>query len=286
MARGKHSAALFEKIKLDRPLHQQARPGLVRSLSRVFAGNGSPRPVIAMAPTSAPVAAAAPTPARIDVPAGVGGNAGSERRSAGARGGEFHLRMSYTGAVIAGFAGITIMAAAFLAGQRMPTTPRPTLSQVTVDQLRVQPPQPGVINVRRDVPPPSDYSTRNEPATSPNANRPNPAPPQAVPRKVRQTGLNYVLIQSYPPEEEKMAHEAVKLLTENGIDCTVERGVAGYGARWFSVVGLDGFAKVSNNPQLEAYTRKVKSVSERNAKKGSFKAFAPTPVKWLAKGVG
>jgi hypothetical protein len=168
----------------------------------------------------------------------------------------------------------------------MPTTARPSLSQVTVDQLRVQPAQPGVINVRRDVPPPSDYSVRNEPATSPNATRQTAAPPAPAQRKVRQTGVNYVLVQSYPPEEEKMAHEAAKLLTENGIDCTVERGVAGYGVRWFSVVGLDGFTKVSNNPQLEAYTRKVKSVSERNAKKGSFKAFAPTPVKWQAKGVG
>jgi len=104
------------------------------------------------------------------------------------------------------------------------------------------------------------------------------SPPRST---TRTAGLNYVIIQSYPPAEEKMAQEAVKVLTDNGIDCTIEKKLP----RWamssrLVVVGLEGFDRIHNSPRLDAYMQKVKEISGKYAKKGSFRAFEPVAYLW------
>jgi len=49
-----------------------------------------------------------------------------------------------------------------------------------------------------------------------------------------------------------------------------------------SVVGQIGFSRISNNPQLDAYMTKIKTISDQNIKKTSYLAFKPQPFKWQA----
>ena len=99
----------------------------------------------------------------------------------------------------------------------------------------------------------------------------------------RSGGLNYIIIQSYPEKEKQMAEQAAAFLTKNGIPCTVEHNLPNW-SPWpnaYSVVGIRGFAKVYNNPDLETYKKSVTDVGAKftNGRSG-FKSFAPSPYCW------
>jgi len=197
-------------------------------------------------------------------------------------GGWLSLRLSYGTAIITTFALATVVISAFLIGKRMQARPQTVLASTTTSELRRQPPRPNLTEVRRvSNPPPMTYTgdppdvmVNNAAATGANAAGNAPARP-----KEREVGLNYVIAQSYP--EEKMAVAAAAALRQNGIDCTVEKGIPGFFR--FSVVGQIGFSRISNNPQLEAYTNKIRAISDSYAKKpNSFAAFKPQPIKWQA----
>lgn len=106
-----------------------------------------------------------------------------------------------------------------------------------------------------------------------------PAPPSTlvVDGAARTIGLNYVVVQSYA--DEKLAAEAAGVLKNNGIDCTVERGLKGWPAAWHIVVGTRGFDRISS-PEFKDYIRKIQAVSKIFAPKGGYKAFQPTAKKW------
>ena len=101
--------------------------------------------------------------------------------------------------------------------------------------------------------------------------------PGVVNGRNRKVGYQYVVIQSYP--DAKLADDARKVLAENGVESTVEQNLPGW-SRWFCVLSTKGFERLSSNPEYDAYLRKIGQISKTYAKKGSFKEFAPTPVKW------
>jgi hypothetical protein len=83
-----------------------------------------------------------------------------------------------------------------------------------------------------------------------------------------------------------MGKQVAEFLTNNGIPCTVERDLPGWGtpASWkdgCTVVGIRGFDKVRNNPALETYKHSIMAVSTKftNGRSG-FKAFAPQMYQW------
>jgi hypothetical protein len=157
------------------------------------------------------------------------------------------------------------------------------LAPTTSEQLRAQPPRGNLTNIRdtrrAPVPAPTPVDNNVEPVdVSAGAGGAGGGNAAARPKE-RQIGYNYVVIQSYT--EEKMANEMAALVKQNGIDCTVEKGLP----IWlkYSVVGMMPFTRISNNPQLDAYISKIKSISDLYIKsKNSFKAFDPKPFKWQA----
>jgi hypothetical protein len=123
--------------------------------------------------------------------------------------------------------------------------------------------------------PPAQRRTSDAPPVQP--------APSAAPVAVtgeRQSGLNYVVMQSYPPGMVEAANEAREVLMQHGIPCTVEPAPARLKAPqgWVSVIGTTGFARVST-PDYKNYVRTVENVSAKMA--GSkFKKLAPQGYKW------
>ncbi|HLL90481.1 MAG TPA: hypothetical protein VK324_14370, partial [Tepidisphaeraceae bacterium] len=110
-------------------------------------------------------------------------------------------------------------------------------------------------------------------------NDPKPTTPLAVESPNRIVGMNYVIVQSYP--DEKSANDAVDILARNAIPCTVVKGPPGWANNsWFSVVGTRGYDKLRNNPEYDAYVKKIQRVSDAFAGKSRFKQFDPRPYRW------
>lgn len=99
----------------------------------------------------------------------------------------------------------------------------------------------------------------------------------------RKAGQNYIIVQSYPQQEKKMAEEALAILKENGVQSTIEKSPSRLGlpSGWVSVITTSGFEKISS-PQYQDLVSKIESVSGKNIKRTSFKAFKPGPYKWDA----
>ena len=299
MARKKRSAALFEvmvkqeQARLPRPpgvfrtlyLWFKNRPRAERAPARVaaavavreevverFAAPVAPRPILREIDDLPPLPVE-PAPSREE----------PEARVRVARGGGLlSLRLSYGTAMITAFAVATVVISAFLIGKKWQSRPQTVIAPATTPELRRQAPRPNLTDVRRVSAPPAvqysgdppDVATNSGAAAGTTATGNAPARP-----KERELGLNYVMVQSYP--EEKMAVAAAAALRQNGIDCTVEKGIPGFFR--FSVVGQIGFSRISNNPQLDAYLNKIRAISDLYAKKAnSFAAFKPQPVKWQA----
>jgi hypothetical protein len=298
MAKGKHSAALFEVIVPTKSLVPQrdAGPGMVRSIAGWFrsrprrAGGGS-LPIEVSLPAPEPVYEPPPMPRRVSMPEplAISIDSPSIDESRPGRRRDFALRMNMTTGVIAMLALGTLIGAAFIAGRRMVLGPKPLISATSSESLRMNPPTPEVTRVLPrtaiQVADPADRAIpgggnlpRNN-AVSPQQQA-KPAPPAAAAIRglPRRSKVNYVIIQSYPLQERPMAEEAKAALIKAGVECTIEKDLW---KGWYSVVGTDGFETISKNPALDQYTNRIKQISkEAHDKKRSFKAFRPMPILW------
>jgi hypothetical protein len=159
--------------------------------------------------------------------------------------------------------------------------PKPLIATESSEALRMNPATPGVTKLRPRTPVQvSDPADRAIPGGGnvPKANTTQPPVNKVIRGRKRQKDVNYVLVQSYPLQEKRMADEAVALLIRNGIDCTVEKDLW---KGWYSVVGTEGYETISKNPALDAYIARIKQVSQdAHAKQKSFKAFTPMPILW------
>lgn len=289
MAKAKQSPALFEVITKNRPLTARIRPSLISSITRLFRSNrngtthGMPaaRSAPAAPPVAPPVSAPAPSPAPI-APVADAGPMPSRRAviTIDPDRYEITLRLSYVSGIICVFAIVTLVAAAFMAGGASSGS-RPALAAQPPSQPGENEPRPSLYNIER-TPVSVDMPAEGEPAGSSQLSASDSRRPAAQVSRTRKVGLNYVIIQSYP--EEAMAAEAIKVLAENGIDCTIEK-LPNWSAskNWHTVVGLEGFDKISNSPRYEAYLKKIRDISDKYAKKSSFKAFTPIAYKWIGK---
>lgn len=299
MAKKKRSAALFEVMVKQEQRRLPRPPGVFRTLYLWFKNRPknapTPAPVMSavavreevagrviVEPPPAPILReitklpplpVEPAPSREPDSTTVALNRGR---------GLLALRVSYGTAIITAFAVATVVISAFLIGKRFQSRPQTVLAPTTTQELRRQAPRPNLTDVRRvSNPPPITYTGDPPDVASANntATGGNPAGNAPAKPKERELGLNYVMVQSYP--EEKMAVAAAAALRQNGIDCTVEKGIPGFFR--FAVVGQIGFSRISNNPQLDAYMNKIRAISESYARKpNSFAAFKPQPVKWQA----
>jgi len=296
MAKKKRSAALFEVMVKQEQRRLPRPPGMFRTLYLWFKNRpkAAPAPVVAAVAEREEVAERVITEVPLapimreveDLPPEPQPPLRIEPRSTPISvqrgGGWLALRVRYGTAMITAFALATVVISAFLIGKRFQNRPQTVLTTTTTPELRRQAPRANLTDVRRvSNPPPVQYTgdppdgmANNAAATGTNVAGNAPARPRE-----RELGYNYIMIQSYP--EEKMAVAAAAALRQNGIDCTVEKGIPGFFK--FGVVGQIGFSRISNNPQLEAYMNKIRAISEAYAKKpNSFAAFKPQPVKWQA----
>jgi hypothetical protein len=196
---------------------------------------------------------------------------------------QISLRMSYTAATVSACALALVVSLAIIAGQRISHNGAPLLAHTTSTKLREGLPHPEVLEiVRRNTTTARPNTSGNTGGTVPVADNhlPLPEPLLATPAGdgKRYIHCNYVIIQSYPAAEEKMARDAAAFLNKEGISCTVETEVKGYLP--ITVVGLQAFDKISTAP-YEAYVKRIRQLSLKYATNNkSYKAFAPAPKSW------
>lgn len=95
----------------------------------------------------------------------------------------------------------------------------------------------------------------------------------------RTKGLNYVLVQSYLPNEANRAEATVAALAQAGIHVTIERDIPGWPRR-LCIVGVEGFERITNHPPLENYVARLEAVSDRHRNDRKIKTFEPQPIHW------
>jgi hypothetical protein len=204
---------------------------------------------------------------------------------------EISLRVSYTHAIIAGFSVVVVVALSYLVGRHISGPPAPVNSASSA-QLQQGPVQGEVMEV--------STPQRASFAETPQAAVPEPAlaaaqvasassgpdvstapPTRIVDDAQRISGMQYMVVQSYPQQEEALARAAVDALQQNSIEATMIKGLRGYvGPNWYAVVGTRGFERTLNSPEYDDYLRKVMDVSNRFAGTAKFKRFEPRIYTW------
>jgi hypothetical protein len=191
----------------------------------------------------------------------------------------FHI--TYTSAIVTAFAVLVVVGLAYVIGSKMRSGPSKAAAESSTERLRQGAPRGDVLNVRpnstqRPAPPPADPDDAITPVPQP--------PRQQVTSTTQPTqriiGLNYVVMQGYPPEERAMAVEARDLLIKNGIACTIEQDLPGLNRNWHIVVGLQGFERIGYNPEFDKYEGLVRKVNDKFPRNAKFKKLEPMPYKW------
>lgn len=290
MAKGKDAAALFEVINRGKSYRTSADRSALRTPKwwwKRRAAAPPPPPAVVheatavhdptearTAPPAAPMPLAAPVEHdAVPPPADASLQVDPQRQ-------ELTLRLSYTGAIVLSFTVLVTIVLAFLVGKRMYDTVQPAQAARPTEQMLVDPPAPQVLEVSsavRSVEPEDAALPLVEQVNAAPLNTPQPPPPVIVRDPRRQIGLNYVVIQSYPNEAE--AIEAIDVLAQNGIQADVQRNLRGWNASWYSVVGIEGFTRISST-EFKQYVRKIDQVSQQYAGRKSWKAFSPQAYKW------
>jgi hypothetical protein len=209
---------------------------------------------------------------------------------------EIAFKLTYTSAIVGGFALVVVLSLAYVIGRKMNAGPSGAIAAtVSSSDIRKGEPQKGVMDLakaRRDGvtsiapdndesanvidPPPAQAKTR-APVPPPHVKPATPPQPFDGKRIINQ---NYVVVQSWPAQEKAQAEDAAKLLNQAGVSVTVVQGLPGWPATWYSVVGTMPFERTRNNPVYDAYKQSIMDVSAKYAGKTKWKRFEPTPKRW------
>jgi len=295
MAKGKHSAALFEVIK-----HQSSRPEKVEPIAKPrnwwFGGGRSteapraaePSHVVAdrdESPLVMPRAAATHTSPRHDASRSSGIHLDFDRDRK-----EITLRLRYTTAIVTTFGICALIGSAYVIGGHLGHGPQVASgkTQPTIQELLKQPPQAGVIVLNHPKPqrPAVVETPKPAPAEPVAANVEEPRsiaavsliPATAETRLPRTIGLNYIIVQTYPPEEQQTAEAARDFLTSNGIPCTLEVTDYVRNPHWLCLVGTAGFTKISSQ-DCRSYVESIVKLGEKFPS-SRFDRFRPAAYKW------
>jgi hypothetical protein len=230
---------------------------------------------------------------------------------------EVRFRLSYTAAVVSVFTVVVAVALSFMMGRHGAHPATPALADRTTEELRAGPAHPQVLDVHAangvassgENSAPMVMASDTVPASAqqqqPPANQKNssPAPQQqqqqqgmrpshwSEPRgpstlvvgdSTRTVGMQYVVIQSYPPKEADSAKAVVDLLNSNGVLCTMETNIPyTVDPKWICVVGIHGFTRIRNSPEYDAYIARIKEVEAQAGGSSKFlKKLDPKPYTW------
>ena len=300
MAKGKHSAALFEVINSGK--RPEAVAQSLRTPKWWFKGHQTPSPAPAEPPAfrdpepapSAPDPTMAP---RAGMSRSMPPAANSARSSTvhvdfdrGRQ--EVTLRLRYTTLLVSGFCLCVVIGGAYIIGRHLNRGPQAAVASTQessgVPQYLRQAPQAGVTDVTRQR---LVHNTAN--TETPQARRPQPEPQAtAAPRPAvtspvpasanttmpRIIGLNYAIIQTYPEGELQAAQAACDFLNKNGIPCTLEKTDYVKNPNWVCLVGTAGFTKISSGDYL-TYVDHIIALADK-FQTSRFNRFNPKPFKW------
>ena len=209
--------------------------------------------------------------------------------------GEVRFRLSFGGAIAAGAILLIVIVIAFLAGRQRPvsesladpsgavraagdTTVHGTAADPSTD-LMAAASTAGPAGVPNPAAPTAVVSPQPSALT---ASATLPPEPTAVPAEPapRQVGMMYVVIQSYPDRE--TAVRAGEFLNRNDVACTVIPGLSGFALRdWYSIVGLQPFARGDHRPAVQEYLRHVTALGPKFSAK-VYNQFQPQMYTWRA----
>jgi hypothetical protein len=298
MAKGKNAAALFEVIHADKRFGKKQTAARALSTPKWWF-KGKDKSPTSSAPSAAPPAhdpndptqsaprfdptlhVAAPDPT--EPPRPVVNVAVNQDRQ------EISFKLTYTSAIVSMFALVVVLALVYIIGRRMSNGPTPVMAN-SAEILKGEP-NTRVLEVGDTGESSEPKSNAPAPANPSTARVSPPLPPiEAAPVAPKQhafnedgpriIGLNYVVAQSYPAQEKDLAEQAAKFLNDAGIKCTIEQGLAGWPASWYSVVGMKGFETLRGNAEYEAYKAEIMKVSDAYAGKSKFKRFDPSTRRW------
>jgi hypothetical protein len=296
MAKRKHAAALFEVMHAEDRFPRQKAGWKLRA-PNWFSGRDSADAGAAPQPVKAPIEPAAPRgPSllarlfdRIPSIPRIGMQVDPERQVVS-------FQTSYSGAIVSAFTVMIAVALAYVVGRHSGHVPLPALAEQSTEQVRSGPVQADVLDIHEDDAQVA-MASQSVPA-APAARKPaaagvrpsalnEPKPPGTLvatdaaeaANPKRTVNLNYVIVQTYPPKEQKMAEEAARILNANGLHCTIETKLV-YSPDWHAVVGTIGFSRVKNSPEYDAYVAKIEQIGATFGDKSKFTKFAPKPFAW------
>lgn len=217
---------------------------------------------------------------------------------------ELYVRVRYTTAIVAGFGVLVLLGLAYVTGRHTGRGPSSALASQSSEEVAAGPVDKGVLDLTRPTSTsakttgsngfnPGGVSAQPAPGRSgetvvvpPAGGGPTrPAGPGVEPKTLppdngrRTVGRQYVVIQSYPADQKKLADEAADFLVKSGIPCTVEKGVSGWPSTWHNVVGTQPFERASG-PQYDAYITSITKLGEKFAGRSAWKRFEPQAVRW------
>lgn len=300
MAKGKHSAALFEVIKGAK--HSEDAELSLRTPKWWFKGRQTPGVAPAAPPTfvepqappaSSPAQAQAPQPgvARPIGPRPAGGRSSNVQFAFDGDRKEITLRLRYTTALVSAFGVCMLIGMSYVIGRHLSRGPQVASAseQPVVHQTSQLPIQRNVTDVTRQhtggqLPPEPPPQPRRHSDQQGNLIRQgeNPhlslVPEGADTRMPRTMRLNYAIIQTYPPEEAAAAETARDFLTRNGIPCTLEHTSWAPNKGWICLVGTAGFEHITS-PEYRTYISNIKHLAE-GLHTSRFNRLDPQPYSW------
>ncbi|HSU65414.1 MAG TPA: hypothetical protein VLJ39_00955 [Tepidisphaeraceae bacterium] len=297
MAKGKHSAALFEVIKNTKQPEGAAHS--LRTPKWWFKGSQSAKPEPVPAPSFTAGEAAADPTLRVSAPAPKPAAPRASSLDAG-RSSTVHLdfdkhrqeitlRLRYTTAIVTAFAVCVVVGIAYVVGRHMSRGPQTASASIQQPTQQVRPQQAiqaNVTDVNRqrtirlanpETPQPRHMVAQPSPTPTPRPANASLVPANAETRLPRTIGLNYAIIQTYPPEEMTAAEAARDFLTKNGIPCTIEK--TDYARNnWVCLVGTAGFTKISS-AEFKGYVDNIIRLGA-TFPSSKFDRFKPAAYKW------
>lgn len=292
MAKGKHSAALFEVIHSDKRFRNRSgeamleRGGSLKTPKWWFKGRER-----AEAKRTEPAAITQPDQPELDPTAGAVNAdpppAPTSEVSLHPERNTISFRLTYTSAIIGGFTVLVIVVMAYMIGTRGNGTPAAARAGESTATLLQQPAQTGVLNVGSEAsgdqtPQPHQTpikdSGKAEATRSEQVQQP-PPPPPVVEEEGFTMGRNYVIAQAYP--DEKSAKRAAQIIIDGGVDVRVVRGPKKHAnSSWYSVVGTRGFDRISGQDYKDYVARMIEAGAPL-MKNSRFEQLKPATHKWV-----
>ena len=275
MAKGKHSAALFEVIhsakKPERIAHSLRTPKWWFKGSRASSTSAPvAEPGTQENDPTAPQVSVHPQAPAYDRPRSSTVHVGFDRSHQ-----ELTFRLRYTTALVSGFAICVIVGLAYVVGRHFGHGPQSAAAAEgpSIERLKELPAHPNVTNVSK---PKAQKTTAptggtHTPMASGNSavsrqiSGNSPVPKSAYTELPRKLKLDYVIIGLYPTAEEARAKAARDFFTAHGIPCTLAKTT--WAPTWISLVGAAGFPSMSD-PDLKLYQSNI--LKAANDMKSSF----------------